>query len=68
MTIKKPQIPSAAMLPTELARIVGPLKENIEIITGARGGELTQLATTATNAEIIQAINAIIVKLNASGA
>lgn len=56
------------MMPVDMARVLGPIKENIEMITGVRGGELTQLEETASTAEIIQAINAIIVKLNASGA
>lgn len=68
MTIKKPSIPAASMLNVELARVLGPIKENIEIITGVRGGELAQLQSDATTADIIQAINAIIAKLNASGA
>jgi hypothetical protein len=66
--IKKPAIPPISSLPIDIARVVGPLKEHVEIITGIRGGELTQLSASATDAEIIQAINAIIVKLNASGA
>ena len=68
MSVRKPSIPATSMMPVDMARVLGPIKENIEMITGVRGGELTQLEETASTAEIIQAINAIIVKLNASGA
>lgn len=39
------------------------LKENLEILQGVRGGSIKPLASTATTAEIIAAINAIIAKL-----
>lgn len=67
MSTRKPSIPGIHSLPPELARVIGPLKENLEIITGTRGGEIDTLAKTATTAEIIEKINDIIVKLNASG-
>lgn len=56
------------MLSPELIRVLEPIKQNVEMLTGVRGGELTQLEATASTAEIIQAINAIIARLNASGA
>jgi hypothetical protein len=45
------------------------MRENLGIITGAiQGvGETSQLASTATLAEVIAKLNEIIVKLNASG-
>lgn len=55
-------------MPRQLASVLDPLKQNVEMLTGVRGGELTQLESGATTAEIIQAINAIIARLNASGA
>jgi hypothetical protein len=65
MAIRKPAIP--AVTPTNIGSSIGAIKETIEIITGARGGELTQLATTATTADIITKINQIVIRLNASG-
>lgn len=50
-----------------LARILEPLKANVEILTGTRGGELQTIATDATTEDIINAINTIIARLNASG-
>ena len=68
MSVRKPSIPAASMLSPELIRVLEPIKQNVEMLTGVRGGELTQLEATASTAEIIQAINAIIARLNASGA
>lgn len=65
--IRKPSIPSTHFLQGEMGRLMGPIKESLEIITGVRGGQLVALSDTATNAEIIAAINAIIAKLNVSG-
>lgn len=67
MSTKKPSIPPASSLPAEVARVVGPIKETLEIMTGARGGELQAISSSATTAQMITAINAIIAKLNASG-
>lgn len=66
-TIRKPSIPSTHFLQGEMSRLMSPIKENLEIITGVRGGQLTALSDTASTAEIITAINAIIAKLNVSG-
>lgn len=62
---RKPAIP--AVTPTNIGNSIGAIKETIEIITGARGGELAKLSTTATTADIITKINQIVVRLNASG-
>ena len=43
------------------------IKQNVEQITGVRGGPIEQLPATATPAEIIRKINEIIVRLNARG-
>ena len=64
-TIKKPAIP--AVTPYNTIPILGALRESMEVITGARGGELSQLATTATTQDIITKINEIVTRLNASG-
>lgn len=65
MAIRKPAIPTLTTYND--FNVLAALKETVEIITGARLGELTQLATTATTAEIIVKVNEIIVRLNASG-
>lgn len=65
MAIRKPAIPAVNSQNT--MGVLNALKENIEIITGARTGEIQQLTSTATTAQIIEKINQIVVKLNASG-
>lgn len=45
---------------------VSILKQQLDMLTGRNGGELIPLATTATTAQIIAAINQIIARLNAS--
>lgn len=45
---------------------VSILKQQLDMLTGRSGGELPVLATTATTAQIIAAINQIIARLNAS--
>lgn len=69
MTIRKPGIPAAASQDLRLYPFLTAIKENIEIITGARPGisEIQQLASTATLADVINKINEIVVRLNASG-
>lgn len=66
--IKKPSIPPTSSLSPELARVLGPMKENIELITGVRGGAVAPLAGTATTVEIIAKINEIITRINSTGA
>lgn len=45
---------------------VSILKQQLDMLTGRTGGELVPLATTASTAQIIAAINVIIARLNAS--
>lgn len=65
---KKPGIPSVNFADRTLNQAISAMKENIEIITGARlgVGELHTLEPTATNAQIIAKINEIIARLNVS--
>ena len=44
-----------------------PVKENIEMVTGARGGELKGLKPEATQDEIIKKVNELIARINVSG-
>lgn len=66
---KKPGIPTVNFSDRTLNQAISAIKENIEVITGARlgVGETSQLASTATLADVIVKLNEIIVKLNASG-
>jgi hypothetical protein len=52
-----------------MAQIIEPLKQNVELITGARPGstELSPLATTATLAQVIAQVNLILSRINRSG-
>lgn len=67
--MKKNGIPGTSSLPPDLARIIEPIKQNLEVITGARPGvgELAKLPTTATLAQVITKVNEIISRLNQSG-
>lgn len=61
----KPAIPSPAG--SEDERILRPMKEILDRLTGARIGRLEELPSTATSADIIDKINAVIRRLNANG-
>ena len=63
---RKPTISTMGM-PPELAWFLKPVKESIEMVTGAVGGEIKGLKLTATNEEIIKKINEMIARINASG-
>lgn len=61
----KPAIPPPSGLEAE--RVLRPMKETLDILTGARIGEITPLDSAATNEDIINKINAVIQRLNRSG-
>lgn len=63
---RKPVISTMGM-PAELAWFLKPVKENIEMVTGARGGELKGLKSEATQDEIIKKVNELIARINVSG-
>lgn len=65
--MKKPAIPSTGGLPGAVANVLRPIKENIELLTGVRGGELEQLPTTATLDDVIAKVNEIVARLNGTG-
>lgn len=67
--MKKPAIPPTSSLDLDLARIVEPMKQNIEMITGARPGSvpLSPLASTATLSDVIVQLNKILSRINQSG-
>jgi hypothetical protein len=61
---RKPGIPSIPVVDLELSSVLQALKENIELITGVRGGNISSLNTTATLSETITKVNEIITRLN----
>lgn len=65
MDYKKPSIPMPA--PTNTLIVIQSIKENIETITGQRGGEQALLQTSAALSDVISAVNTLIQRLNASG-
>ena len=67
--MKKPSIPGTSSLSQELARILEPIKQNIEVITGARPGvsEIQPLASTASLSDVISKVNELISRINQSG-
>lgn len=65
---KKPGIPPVNTPDKTLNQAISALKENVEIITGARlgVGEIRLLEPTATTEQIIAKINEVITRLNVS--
>jgi hypothetical protein len=64
--MKKPSIPSVITISDRsIAAIIGPLKENVEILTGVREGIIAPLPTDATLTTAVAKINEIIARLNA---
>jgi len=63
--MKKPAIPAVNVRDQSIAALLRPLKENVEILNGTRGGSLTKLNTGATLSEVISKLNEIIDRLNA---
>jgi hypothetical protein len=66
--MRKPAIPSVQPVTDRItASVLGPMKENIEILTGVRGGMLEKVAADADIAAVVERLNAIIDRLNATG-
>ena len=64
--MKKPAIPAVGQMADQrVAALLRPIKENIEILTGQRGGSLTKLDNNATLSEVISKLNEVIDRLNA---
>ena len=61
--MKKPAIPDLQGLDNQLRNVLGPVKENIEIVTGRRGTPIARLPASPTNAEIATKINEILTLL-----
>jgi hypothetical protein len=67
--MRKPAIPPTSTLAYDIARVVEPLKQNVEIITGSRPGAVSidPLPTTATLADVITQLNKILSRIEHSG-
>jgi hypothetical protein len=67
--MKKPGIPTVVTGDRSLNALLIAVKENVEIITGARPqlGKVQRLATTATLGEVIDKLNEVISRLNYDG-
>lgn len=67
--MRKPSIPPTSLLPLEIARVVEPMKQNIELVTGARPGavSISPLPPTATLADCISQLNLILSRIEHSG-
>lgn len=63
--MKKPSIPAVNVQDRQLASLLKPIKENLEILTGLRGSSLTKLDSSATLSEVITKLNEVIDRLNA---
>lgn len=69
MSLRKPGIPVTSFADGNLNQVIASIKENIEIINGARVGvgEFVKLPADADLAQVISKINEIITRLNVSG-
>jgi hypothetical protein len=67
--MRKPAIPPTSLLPLDIARVVEPMKQNIEMVTGARPGavSISPLPETATLADCINQLNLILSRIEHSG-
>lgn len=61
--MKKPAIPQVPQMNQTRQQFDRAIKENIEVISGRRGGAISQLPATATNEDIINKINELIMRL-----
>lgn len=66
---KKPAIPVLNSSDRTLNQVLAAVKENIEVITGARAGyrQINPLDSSASITDIISKVNEIIARLNYDG-
>lgn len=60
---KTPAIPSVSDIPEPVAKLLGPIKENIEFMTGQRAAKLARLGPTSTLSDVINKVNDLIDRL-----
>lgn len=65
---RKPVVVTSGLSP-DLARALEPVRQTLEMLTGSRSGmrELQAIPKDATTEQIIEAVNSIMARLNASG-
>lgn len=63
--MKKPSIPALQGIKDQaLLKVLTPVKENIELMTGVRGGVIEELPENSSLSSTISKINEIIRRLN----
>lgn len=70
MAVKKPAIPPTSHLPMELQRVLNPIRENLELLTGVRPGTppIERVnPDTVTLPELAAKMNEVIARLNQRG-
>lgn len=66
--MKKQAIPALGPLDQSIERLLNPIKQNLDAITGRTPeGEIDVLPSTASLAEVIAKVNEIVRRLNGSG-
>lgn len=60
----KPPIPDVPLGKEGDVRILSALKENVELLTGVRGGPIVKLPSTATLGDVIIKLNELIDRVN----
>lgn len=67
--MKKPAIPGTSSLSADVARVIEPIKQNVEMFNGVRPGSaaLTVLPSTATLADVIATVNKLISRIDQNG-
>ena len=60
----KPGIPATPPCDPTMSVFLGALRENVELLTGTRGGKLPTVSTSATLSDVITSLNAVINRLN----
>lgn len=54
---KTPAIPAVTGIPEPVAKLLGPIKENVEFMTGQRAPKLAKLGPTSTLLDVINKLN-----------
>lgn len=61
---RKPPIPDTPIGDRATVRMLQSLKENVELLTGVRGGPIQALPQTATLVDVINKLNELIDRVN----
>lgn len=63
----KPTIGSTQGIPGETGQILSAIKQTLDLLTGAVGGEIPPLRSDATLVQVVAKLNEVIQRLNKSG-